>query len=64
MLVIFVCVCIYVCVYIYTHTYIYTYICCCPVAKPCPIICDPMDRSTPGFPVLHHLLEFAQVSVP
>ena len=21
-------------------------------------LCDPMDRSTPGFPVLQHLLEF------
>ena len=24
---------------------------------------DPMDHSTPGFPVPHHLLEFAQVHV-
>ena len=24
------------------------------------LFCDPMDRSTPHFPVLHHLLEFAQ----
>ena len=24
---------------------------------------DPMDFSTPGFPVLHHLLEFAQTHV-
>ena len=23
-------------------------------------LCDPMDRSTPGLPVLLHLLEFAQ----
>ena len=23
-------------------------------------LCNPMDCSTPGFPVLHHLLEFAQ----
>ena len=23
-------------------------------------LCDPMDCSTPGLPVLHHLLEFAQ----
>ena len=34
--------------------------CCCSVAKLCPILCDPMDCSTPGFPVLHYLLEFAQ----
>ena len=26
-------------------------------------LCDPMDCSTPGFPVPHHLLEFAQVHV-
>ena len=26
-------------------------------------LCDPMDRSTPGFPVLHCLLEFAQSQV-
>ena len=24
-------------------------------------LCDPMDCSMPGFPVLHHLLEFAQL---
>ena len=34
--------------------------CCCSVARSCPTLCDPMDCSTPGFPVLHHLLEFAQ----
>ena len=27
--------------------------CCCSVAKLCPTLCDPMDCSTPGFPVLH-----------
>ena len=26
-------------------------------------LCDPMDCSTPGFPVLHHLLDFAQTHV-
>ena len=31
------------------------------VAQLCPTICDPMDCSTPGFPVLHYLLEFAQI---
>ena len=34
--------------------------CCCSVAKLCPTLCDPMDCSTPVFPVLHSLLEFAQ----
>ena len=37
--------------------------CCCSVAQLCPALCDPMDCSTPGFPVLHHLLEFAQTHV-
>ena len=27
--------------------------CCCSVAKPCPALCNPMDCSTLGFPVLH-----------
>ena len=27
----------------------------------CVRLCDPMDCSTPGFPVLHHLPEFAQL---
>ena len=36
---------------------------CCLVAKLCLTLCDPMDCSTPGFPVLHHLLEFAQTHV-
>ena len=27
--------------------------CCYSVAKSCPELCDPMDCSTPGFPVLH-----------
>ena len=34
--------------------------CCYSVAQSCPTLCNPMDCSTPGFPVLHHLLEFAQ----
>ena len=34
--------------------------CCCSVAQPCLTLCDPMDCSTPSFPVLHHLPELAQ----
>ena len=33
---------------------------CCSVAQSCPTLCDPMDCSTPGSPVLHHLPELAQ----
>ena len=35
----------------------------CSVAKSCLTLCDPMDCSTPGFPVLHYLPEFAQTHV-
>ena len=38
-------------------------ICCCLVAHSCPILCDPMDYSTPGFPVHHQHLELAQTHV-
>ena len=34
---------------------------CCLVAKLCPILCVPMDCSTPSFPVLHYLPECAQI---
>ena len=37
--------------------------CWCLVAKSCPTVCDPMDLSMPGFPVLHYLLEFSQTHV-
>ena len=29
----------------------------------CPALCNPMDYSTPGFPVHHHLAELAQTHV-
>ena len=35
--------------------------CCCSVTHSCPTLCNPMNCSTPGLPVLHHLPEFAQV---
>ena len=33
------------------------------VAQSCPTLCNPMDCSTPGFPVHHQLLELAQTYV-
>ena len=36
---------------------------CYSVAKLCPTLWDPMNCSTPGFPVLHYLPEFAQTHV-
>ena len=37
--------------------------CCCSVAKLCPTLWDPVICSTPSFPVLHCLSEFAQTHV-
>ena len=34
-----------------------------PVTQSCLTVCGPMECSTPGFPVLHHLLELAQIHV-
>ena len=36
---------------------------CCSVTKLCPTLCNTMDCSTLGFPVLHYLLEFAHAHV-
>ena len=35
----------------------------CSATQSCPTLCERMDSSTPGFPVLHHLLEFAQTHI-
>ena len=34
-----------------------------PVTQSCPTLCDPMDCTTPGFPVHHQLLELTQTHV-
>ena len=39
------------------------YCCHCSVAYSCLTLCDPMNCSTPGFPVLHQLTELAQTHV-
>ena len=36
---------------------------CCSVSQSCQTLCDPMDCSMPGFPVLHCLPELAQIHV-
>ena len=33
------------------------------VTQSWPTLCNPMNRSTPGLPVYHHLLEFTQTHV-
>ena len=52
------------------HIHIYvnhleTYVCChaCLVSQSCPTLGDPVDCSTPGFPVHHQLPELAQTPV-
>ena len=37
--------------------------CCFSVSQSCPTLCNPIDCSTPGFPVFHHLWKFAQTHV-
>ena len=37
--------------------------CCCSVTRLCLTLCDPMDCSTPGFPILLCLLELARTHV-
>ena len=39
------------------------YCLCCSVTQSCLTLGDPMDCSTPGFPVLHQLPELAQTHV-
>ena len=36
---------------------------CCSVAQSCPTLCNLMDCSTPGFPVVYHFPEPAQTHV-
>ena len=45
-----------------SHAFI-SHCCCCSVAQSVLTLCNPMSSSTPGFPVLHCLLEFAQTHV-
>ena len=49
------CITVSFCCTIVTNTTLkINYCCCCSVTKLSPILCDPMDWSTPGFPVLQH----------
>ena len=44
------------------HIFI-SFFCCCSVTESCPTLCDPMNCTTPGFPVLHYLPDFAQTHI-
>ena len=41
----------------------FIHLCCCSVTQSCLTVYNPMDCNTPGFPVLHYLLEFFQTHV-
>ena len=41
----------------------FIFLCCCSVTKSCLTLCNPMDCSMPGFPVLHYRLESGQTHV-
>ena len=49
------CVCVCVCIYINSSV--------SSVTQSCPTLCNPMNRSMPGLPVHHQLLEFTQTHV-
>ena len=56
----------YMHIYIHILVHLYTSICVyqfSSVAQSCPTLCDPMNRSTPGLPVHHQLLESTQTHV-
>ena len=48
---------------LYIHTQIHISVQFSSVTQLWPTVCDPMDCSTPGFPVHHQLLELAQTHV-
>ena len=47
----------------HTQNTLKTVCCCFSVTKLCLTLCNPMDGSTPGFPVLYYLTESAQTHV-
>ena len=48
---------------VFSRPFHWTACCCCSVTQSCLTPSDRMDFSTPGFPVLHYLLEFTPTRV-
>ena len=48
------------CICVFTYVYIYAF---SSVTQSCSTLCNPVDCSTPGFPVHHQLLELVQTYV-
>jgi len=44
----------------YVYIFLYQF---SSVTQSCPTLCDPVNHSTPGLPVHHHLPEFTQTHV-
>ena len=51
------------CISMWYYLYIYFNFQLVQPLSPCPTLCDPMECSVPGLPVLNHLLEFAQIHI-
>ena len=49
--------------YCYLHKALFFSVQFSSVAQSCPTLCDPMNHSTPGLAVHHHLREFTQTHV-
>ena len=47
----------------FKNLFIYVFLFCCSVTKSCLTLCDLIQSITPGLPILHYLLEFAQTHV-
>ena len=60
---VFLVVCVCVCVFSLMLRIEWLLSYCCSVAKLCLTLGNPMDCSTPGFPVFHHLPELSQTHV-
>ena len=67
-----VCLSLYLCLSLLLHLFLSLHICnmyvwymyqFSSVTQSCPTLCEPMNRSTPGLPVHHKLLEFTQTQV-
>ena len=48
---------------LFLHTFMLYSVQFSSVAQSCPTLCDPMNRSMPGLPVQHQLMEFTQIHV-
>ena len=53
----------YNCCYVLLSLLLFCNCCYCSISQSCPTLCDSMDSSMPGFPVLHHLMFYRQMYI-